>query len=107
MLRLIWNYCVKNNLIDGELLNEKAKFNVKLQDANAFESLDDKIKRRKAELEWGIKDEIDFYMEDNECSEEYAIQQVKIRVKRRMENHPELQQQQGYKSVAQRAKERQ
>lgn len=48
------------------------EFEVYYSEEKTIESIDDKIKRREMEMKYKIKSEIDFIMEDYECSEEEA-----------------------------------
>jgi hypothetical protein len=110
IIRIVWNYGVKSKQIIGELLNEKGIFSVTLQNTNVLETQGEKNKRREYELKYHIKDEVMIVAEEKEISIEEAekfIQEMIVRRKRLGLDVQDQQQQQGYKSVAQRAKERQ
>jgi hypothetical protein len=94
MLRKVWNYGVNNDLLDGELLDENATFEVVMQETKSFESIDDKIKIRKMQKEYGIKDEVDFMMEDTGCTEKEALAEIKKRRGRAQEVGQPMQEQQ-------------
>lgn len=56
---------------------------IQYQEINSFENEQDKWLRREKEKMYGMKDEIDFIMEDNNCNEAEAIKILESKRKRR------------------------
>lgn len=72
----VHNAHAKDKIPEGE-------YSVKYQEEKNAESVDDKIKRRKMESEYGLADAIDFLMQDYGMSEEDAIAELEKRKERK------------------------
>ena len=59
------------------------KIALQFQEINSYESEQDKWLRREKEKQYGMKDEIDFIMEDENCSEDEAIDILESKRERR------------------------
>lgn len=76
-IRMVWNeYNPTNQIADGE-------FDITFSEEQSTETVQDKIARREMEKKFGLKDEVDFVMEDFEISEAEAIQHIKARQERK------------------------
>jgi len=76
-IRMVWNeYNPTNQIPEGE-------FDVTFSEEQSTETVQDKIARREMEKKFGLKDEVDFVMEDFEISEAEAIQHIKARQERK------------------------
>lgn len=73
-----------NKMKDFKLSNIDIKnITLQFQELNSYESETDKWLRREKEKLYGMKDEIDFIMEDENCNEEEAIKILESKRKRR------------------------
>lgn len=76
-IRMVWNeYNPTNQIADGE-------FDITFSEVQSTETVQDKIARREMEKKFGLKDEVDFVMEDFEISEAEAIQHIQARQERK------------------------